>query len=127
MCRSRGEPLRQPDERLTASRVAPRDRRDKWAAKSQPTARACVADASLLASSDYSANHPGESVHRVMTTHPTSLNAGLTDGERTVRGAGHVPDLRSGLRKRATGRDDGDDLAALTTVERHRHKLEKTR
>ena len=36
------------------------------------------------------ANHPGESVRRVMTTHPTSKNAGLTAGERTVRGAGHV-------------------------------------
>src|SRR5262249_42150434 len=42
-----------------------------------------------------------------MTTHPTSVNAGSADGERTVSGAGHVPDLRSGPHKRATGRDGG--------------------
>src|SRR6516165_12013991 len=42
-----------------------------------------------------------------MTTHPTSMNAGLTDRELTVSGADQVPDLRSGPHKRATGRDDG--------------------
>ena len=42
-----------------------------------------------------------------MTTHPTSLNAGSADGERTVGGADHVSGLRSGPHKRATGRDDG--------------------
>jgi hypothetical protein len=31
--------------------------------------------------SKYSANHPGESVRRVMTTHPTSVNADSADGE----------------------------------------------
>jgi hypothetical protein len=62
-----------------------------------------------------------------MTTHPTSLNAGLTEGERTVRGAGHGPDQRSGPHKQATGHDDQDDLAALTTAKHDGHKLEKTR
>jgi hypothetical protein len=39
VCRSRRQPLWQPDERLTASRVAPRGRRYKRAAKSQPAER----------------------------------------------------------------------------------------
>src|ERR1700734_1866672 len=43
-----------------------------------------------------------------MTTHPTPMNADLTAGEWTVRGAGHIfSDLRSGPHERATGRDDG--------------------
>jgi len=56
--------------------------------------------------SKWSANHPGELARWVMTTHPTSVNAGSADGDQAVNAADHVPDLRSGPDKRATGRDD---------------------
>jgi hypothetical protein len=36
-----------------------------------------------------------------------------------------LSDLHSRPHKRATDRDDGDGLAALTSAERHHHKLEK--
>ena len=62
-----------------------------------------------------------------MTAHPTSVNAGLTHRERTVRGADHVPDLcwRRICEHRVAMTVDW--LAALITAERHRHELEKTR
>jgi hypothetical protein len=60
-----------------------------------------------------------------MTTHPTSLNAGSGDGERTVSAAGHVPDLRGRISEQRVAMTV-DDLAALISAERHRHKLEKS-
>lgn len=75
-----------------------------------------------------SANHPGESAPGAMTGHPTSVNAGLTASERTVRRANHV--FRICVRGRINEQRVAmtvDDLAALITVGRHRHTLEKTR
>src|SRR5262245_6353065 len=48
-----------------------------------------------------------------MTTHPTSVNAGSTDGDRTGNAAHHLPDLRSKPHKRATGRDAGGRTGCL--------------
>jgi hypothetical protein len=127
-------PLRQPGERLTASRFAPCRRLDKQAARSRPTKRNALANTPPVDSfsphcsccSKYSANHPGESVRRVMTTHPTSVNDCSADGERTVSAADHVPDLRSAPHKRVTGRVGGGRAGCVDHAERHHHKLEKT-
>jgi hypothetical protein len=47
--------------------------------------------------------HPGELGRWVMTTHPASVNAGSTAGERRVSAADDVPDLHSRPRDRAAG------------------------
>jgi len=53
-----------------------------------------------------------------MTTHPTSVDAGLTARKRTVREAGHVPDLRSGSRiSEQRVAMTVDSLAALVTAQ----------
>lgn len=57
-----------------------------------------------------------------MTTHPTAMNAGLTDRERRVRGADDVSDLRSGLMSEQPVAMRVDNLDQRGT---YRHKLEK--
>ena len=44
-----------------------------------------------------SPNRPGESARRVMTTHPTSVDADSVDDDYGVGEADHISDLRSEL------------------------------
>lgn len=60
-----------------------------------------------------------------MTTHPTSVNAGLADGERQyVEPTRYRICVRGGIRQQRVAMTV-DDLAALFTAERHRHRLDE--
>ena len=133
VCLRRYGPIRKPDQRLTDSRVAQRRQLDEFTVERRLSGRIRLNARPYRylpyssRCSKYQANHPGGMVRRVMTTHPTSVNAGSADRDWTVGGAGHAPGLRPRPHSEQRVAKTVDEPAALIAVERHRHEWEKHR